>query len=226
MEGQIIPESITVVSFDLWKTLVVGNPQFTAEWNEELRTTLASSLDLDVFNKVAHEQDARADVVCEKQGCNVSFEERVQYIADNTQGKTLSADELTALYGRLIQILQQHPPVLIDPDAAPTLQRLGERYHLVVSSNSGFLKSAELRWTLERVKLLEHFNALVFSDDIGYTKPDIRFFQAISAAADIKPEYIAHVGDSIENDFEGAKRAGMHAIRYLSGAPLSDVLGI
>lgn len=50
------------------------------------------------------------------------------------------------------------------------------------------------------------------SDAIGYFKPDVRTFRAVEDALHLVPEEIWYIGDSIENDIEGAGGAGWHAI--------------
>ena len=50
------------------------------------------------------------------------------------------------------------------------------------------------------------------SDVIGYFKPDVRTFRAVEDALHLVPEETWYIGDSIENDIEGAGGAGWHAI--------------
>ena len=50
------------------------------------------------------------------------------------------------------------------------------------------------------------------SDAVGYFKPDVRTFQAVEEALHLNPADTWYIGDSIENDIEGAGNAGWHAI--------------
>ena len=50
------------------------------------------------------------------------------------------------------------------------------------------------------------------SDAVGYFKPDVRTFQAVEEALHLNPAETWYIGDSIENDIEGAGNAGWHAI--------------
>lgn len=50
------------------------------------------------------------------------------------------------------------------------------------------------------------------SDAVGYFKPDVRTFRAVEDALHLNREEIWYIGDSIENDIEGAGAAGWHAI--------------
>ena len=50
------------------------------------------------------------------------------------------------------------------------------------------------------------------SDAVGYFKPDVRTFRAVEDALHLNREATWYIGDSIENDIEGAGAAGWHAI--------------
>lgn len=55
-------------------------------------------------------------------------------------------------------------------------------------------------------------NRIFVSDAVGYFKPDVRTFQAVEEALHLNPAETWYIGDSIENDIEGAGNAGWHAI--------------
>lgn len=50
------------------------------------------------------------------------------------------------------------------------------------------------------------------SDAVGYFKPDVRTFRAVEDALHLNREETWYIGDSIENDVEGAGAAGWHMI--------------
>ena len=102
------------------------------------------------------------------------------------------------------------------PDAAPAIGELKRRgLRLVVASNwdSSFPE------VLERVGLAPMVDAVVTSAVAGAAKPDPRLFRAALAAAGCDPSGAVHVGDSLENDLEGARRAGIRAILLARGEP-------
>jgi putative hydrolase of the HAD superfamily len=57
----------------------------------------------------------------------------------------------------------------------------------------------------------------VVSSLVGWRKPSPSFFRAVAEAAGWVPEHILFVGDQPENDFDGAKAAGMLALLYDPG---------
>ena len=102
------------------------------------------------------------------------------------------------------------------PDAAPAIAELKRRgIRLVVASNW----DSSLPEVLERVGLATMVDAVVTSAVAGAAKPDPRLFRAALAAAGCDPSGAVHVGDSLENDLEGARRAGIRAILLARGEP-------
>jgi HAD superfamily hydrolase (TIGR01549 family) len=55
-------------------------------------------------------------------------------------------------------------------------------------------------------------DAVISSSDLGIEKPDPRIFDEVVRQLHVKPDQIVHVGDSPDDDFSGAARAGLKAI--------------
>jgi putative hydrolase of the HAD superfamily len=55
--------------------------------------------------------------------------------------------------------------------------------------------------------------AVFISAEIGFLKPDVRFFRAVERRLNLLPSEIALVGDDEIADFCGARQAGWRAIR-------------
>lgn len=67
---------------------------------------------------------------------------------------------------------------------------------------------------MRREGILDYFEATVFSDEVGYGKPDPQIFLTAAERLELKPTNLLHVGDNIENDVRGAQSAGMKAILF------------
>jgi FMN phosphatase YigB (HAD superfamily) len=65
---------------------------------------------------------------------------------------------------------------------------------------------------LRHVGLADHLDSVTFSGQIGWCKPSQRIFQAATAALGAPPEATVMVGDSVSDDVEGARAAGMRAV--------------
>jgi putative hydrolase of the HAD superfamily len=95
------------------------------------------------------------------------------------------------------------------PDVPAALARLRARgLTLVVVSNWDISLPAVLR----NVGLEGTVDAVVTSAGVGHPKPAPEIFTAALALAGCPPERAVHVGDSLEQDIEGALAAGMPAV--------------
>jgi putative hydrolase of the HAD superfamily len=94
-------------------------------------------------------------------------------------------------------------------DAAPTLEALRSRgLRLVVASNW----DCSLPLWLERAGLRHLLDGAVSSAVVGAAKPCPAVFRAALEVAGARPHEAVHVGDSITNDVEGARSAGVRAV--------------
>ena len=100
------------------------------------------------------------------------------------------------------------------PDCAAVLRTLRERgYRLGVIANQQPGTERRLR---ER-KLLQYFDVIAASAEVGAAKPQPEIFLYALRQADCRSEEAAMVGDRIDNDILPAKALGMQTVRILSG---------
>ena len=84
-------------------------------------------------------------------------------------------------------------------------------YRLFAASNSfGHLQ----RSRLEQAGILSFFEDTYISMDIGYDKPDIRFYQEALRRCGLQPSEVLMIGDSMTTDILGAQAAGMDALFF------------
>ena len=98
------------------------------------------------------------------------------------------------------------------PEAKEMLDILRTKgYRLFAASNSfGHLQ----RRRLERAGILPYFEDTYISMDIGYDKPDIRFFQEALRRCGLQPNEVLMIGDSMTTDILGAQAAGIEALFF------------
>lgn len=65
-----------------------------------------------------------------------------------------------------------------------------------------------------RLPLGRHFRFAFNAETLGASKPAPEHFEAALRAADVPPERALHVGDHLEHDVLGARRAGMTAVWF------------
>jgi HAD superfamily hydrolase (TIGR01549 family) len=107
------------------------------------------------------------------------------------------------------------------PDAMPhvhvaveAMRRAG--YRLAVICNTGMVGGQVLRNVLKQHDLFDFFDITVFSNEFGLSKPHPSIFEhTLAELGGIAPTEALHVGDLEELDVEGARRAGLHAARYV-----------
>ncbi|RRO16353.1 HAD family hydrolase [Saccharopolyspora rhizosphaerae] len=68
------------------------------------------------------------------------------------------------------------------------------------------------RTKLAAVGLADTFDAVVISGEIGVAKPDPRIFHTACDHLGLQPHEVAHVGDRLTTDAQGATRAGLRGI--------------
>ena len=98
------------------------------------------------------------------------------------------------------------------PQAREMLETLHAKgYRLFAASNSfGHLQ----RSRLEQAGILSYFEDTYISMDIGYDKPDIRFYQESLRRAGLQPAEVLMIGDSMTTDVLGAQAAGIDALFF------------
>ena len=106
-----------------------------------------------------------------------------------------------------------HDKERLFPEVRLVLKTLGERYRLGIIANQG----KDLLDRLERFGILDNFEIIINSTDIGFSKPDLRIFQVALEKANIEPSKAVYVGDRVDNDMVPAKKLGMRTIRLRQG---------
>ena len=98
------------------------------------------------------------------------------------------------------------------PGAKEMLENLQAKgYRLFAASNSiGHLQ----RSRLEKDGILKYFEDTYISMDIGYDKPDIRFYQEALRRCGLQAKEVLMIGDSMTTDVIGAQKAGMDALFF------------
>ena len=98
------------------------------------------------------------------------------------------------------------------PEAREMLEQLQAKgYRLFAASNSfGHLQ----RSRLEHAGILHYFEDTYISMDIGYDKPDIRFYQEALKRCGLQPSEVLMIGDSMTTDILGAQAAGIDALFF------------
>lgn len=111
------------------------------------------------------------------------------------------------------------------PDVAPAIAAIREA-GLKVCIGSNF--DSRLRLVIAGLpELAPILDDPLISSEVGYRKPHEAFFEAVAKRLELPADRILSVGDDLENDVAGARRAGLWAIHVQRGTESPEgVLGV
>ena len=93
-----------------------------------------------------------------------------------------------------------------------TLEKLKDKYELVITSNG---PKEQQYHRLENADFLKYFSSIFISQEIGYNKPDKRFFNIVFENIENKEKSeILIIGDSLSSDIAGGKITGIDTCWY------------
>jgi putative hydrolase of the HAD superfamily len=103
--------------------------------------------------------------------------------------------------------------IKVYPDVHPLLERLRDRYPLVLTSNAG---REFIHMEMEATGLGRYFTQIFSAtSDFGEVKKTAGFYQRICRVLEASPQEIVHVGDHYEFDYLVPGSVGIHAF-YLN----------
>jgi len=98
--------------------------------------------------------------------------------------------------------------------AEEALKSLSSRYICCLATNAGASTTPEVIMALNRVGAEKYFKQIFLAREIGFKKPDKRFFRAIIDRLGFPPSSLVMIGDHYQNDCEGAKHAGLKTVFF------------
>ena len=130
-------------------------------------------------------------------------------IVTDTFGEAIAEGEIGPVFEDLYERFVAASAWTLDPAIRPLLERLrGQGLGLGILSNW----DRRLRRTLEQLELLEFFDQVVISNEIGWEKPHRQIFELAIEKSGCRAENILHVGDSMEADILPATALGLAAL--------------
>jgi len=120
------------------------------------------------------------------------------------------------LVKRCVAVFHAHQPKVLRPYPAvdQTLSYLRNKYTLgLITDGNVTMQATKLR----ALHLDERFDLIVYADALSLTKPDPRVFRHALREAGVSPAEATHVGDHPVKDIVGARRAGLPAVRVMTG---------
>lgn len=107
---------------------------------------------------------------------------------------------------------------IIEEDIKESLDKLqAMNLKLGILSNT-FVHGSSLDRHLGNIGILDYFQTRIYSCDYPYRKPDIRIFKDAASAINVSPENLVFIGDRLDTDVKGSRRAGMVSVLKRSRA--------
>lgn len=198
---------VKTISFDLWGTLIKGNPEYKKLRIEFLQQYCNKSENeiCDVMQKIKKNADSHV----EKYG--LQFDDIDLYKTflselEIVESKLKVQDFIAFCHTSFIN----NPPILMDHTIEVLESLKQQNYRIVLSSNTVFIGGKTMRVALIKLRIFEYFYDFIFSDEINYSKPHYEFFKHVNQKSHTLTENILHIGDNQMTDMNGARNYGMN----------------
>lgn len=218
---QALRREVKAVSLDLWGTILDDKhpPADTIIYSEQRQNFLREALRGLGYDfspeqmRAAYQQAWRYfDDLWEKQiafGAEEGVREMLRF---------LNAELPPKHFQRVKQFFEetpigetgQPPPAPFDGTIG-AIHALAEKYPLALISDTAWTPGRVLRQIFAHYEILDCFRALLFSGEVGVTKPHPKIFHLALHALGVAPPACLHVGDLQRTDIAGAKALGMRA---------------
>lgn len=206
---------IQAITFDFWNTLFVGiintdlrYRQIKQALGQAGHAGVADERIMLAIGRAWHEWNR----VWEQEQRTFGAPRWVTLVLDDL-GVSLAEPEQEALAQAMSVSSTQTQPPLIDGVAA-LLPRLAQRYRLGLVCDTGLTPGRILRQWMASHDILQCFDRLTFSDELGVSKPHPQAFLSTLEALGVSPQAAVHIGDNPRTDVAGAQGVGMRAIRF------------
>ena len=97
-----------------------------------------------------------------------------------------------------------------NPGMDKLLARIGKHYPLYLISNTNALHFTHIK---KEFRILRHFCRMFPSHEVGARKPDLKIYRRVLKKIGLRPEETVFI-DDMKSFVAGARKAGMHAIRF------------
>lgn len=215
-------------SFDLWLTLIKSNPEFKKQralyFHKKYNTGNKSVGEVEaVFKRI----DNLCNAVNEKTGKNIDAEEMYLMVISYLNDFEISFDniDLIELYLEIEKIIFNYLPEVYCSKTIDTLQAIKQTTNASfnILSNTAFIKGSTLRIVLDTIGLSNFFDFQIYSDEVGFSKPNPAIFNLmietiLEGDVIIPLQDIVHVGDNPKADIAAAQKMGIGSFCINSNA--------
>jgi putative hydrolase of the HAD superfamily len=210
--------AIKALTLDFRNTMVIARSNGRARWDRRLGHVLGLAQRYDhTIDQSAVADGVRAaaaefDRLWRKESRTLATADMVSHLWSHL-GLSVSDEEHAHTVEVFEESLLAGPPDFTD-GLVSFLREASRRYKLAIISDTMFSPGRVLRIYLDRAGIRDYFQAFVFSDETGFSKPDPRSFRHALDELRVDPREAVHIGDLLRTDVIGAQRVHMGAVLY------------
>lgn len=212
-----------IFSFDIWNTLI-ENKSYKKERIAIIKHFLADLgfkfTDDEIVNSYNELKVLFAEYKAKYKYRFIPVDIRLKYILSKLNVNFHDSLLKVLINALEIPVLLSPPKLLVDPNK---FNNLCSKAYLGIISDTGFTSGNTIRKIIQKQGiLLDNITFQLFSDEVGYNKPDIRIFTPIiNNKLNVRVQDIYHVGDNFETDIVGARNANIKPIYINSSNSIS-----
>ncbi len=206
-------------SFDLWLTLIKSNTFYKKKRDCLFRDFFKVDRNVEIVSQTIRKHDLLCNKISEKTGVHICFYEIYYLILSelNRDISSIGLEDLNEFYDLSEKLFFDNMPELIDSKVQILFKNIkSESKTISLLSNTAFIKGETLRKVISYYELSEYFSFQLYSDEIGFSKPNSRVFESVFDKAcqlqALSKTDIVHIGDNKYADFDGAIQYGFKAI--------------
>jgi putative hydrolase of the HAD superfamily len=197
---------IQAVTFDFWKTLYqdnFGEIRQQVRMEAFARHTGRPLEEVSAISKRVFQEFERVHI---EEQITLGPHDKVRMMMEHlkTEVSESVALELAEISATAIVL---HPPDMVE-GAKEAVRRTAERFPIGIISDTATSPGRCLRQLLARDGILDLFQTLTFSDEVGVAKPQAPMFELTAKNLGVEPKEMLHIGDLEYSDIVGIQRVG------------------
>ncbi|MBY3102929.1 HAD-IA family hydrolase [Rhizobium laguerreae] len=193
---------ISHISFDVWNTLVTANPSHAMMRTKFLATCFDK--EEEAVRNAYSEVKTWINQHAIETGYAPSLSENIRLLM-----MRCNVQKDPGLIAKAFEhVFENCKPVVLDTTVRFVHSLAENGYTLSIGSNSSFISGTTMHNFLESTFGCV-FRFGIYSDLLGYAKPNEAFFNKIIKSCGVAADNILHVGDDVICDLQGARSAGM-----------------
>jgi putative hydrolase of the HAD superfamily len=205
-------KNIKAIGFDLFNTLITGDPGALHDAVGRLKQSLRDSgipLEDELFIKAYKEHSIRFIKEAHKDGRETHNRFWISAALESLGFKVAPHDTITnKAVDAYFSAFPDH--CLLVPGTEEMLRQLKETYRLGLLSN--FTHAPAARMLTELFGLIPYFDVILISGELGYRKPHPMVFEKLIEQLGFEGHEILFVGDDPEPDIIGALNSGIQPV--------------